>query len=98
MASPVNGTRSTAARRRLRLVALIVAVICVLALAASAVVLSYPGARDTALTAGVTPKLARIYPGLFDAVLLVACAAALALRGVLRAYAWLAILVVTAAI
>jgi hypothetical protein len=71
----------------LRLVALIVAVICVLALAASAFVLSYPGARDTALTAGVTPKLARIYPGLFDAVLLVACADA-----------WLAILVVTAAI
>jgi hypothetical protein len=96
--SPVNGSRSTHARRRLRLAALIVAVICVLALAAAAFVISYPGARDTALHAGVTLKLARIYPAIFDAVLLVACAAALALRGVLRAYAWLAILVVTAAI
>jgi Protein of unknown function (DUF2637) len=96
--SPVNGSRSTQARRRLRLAALIVAVICVLALAAAAFVLSYPGARDTALHAGVTPKLARIYPAIFDAVLLVACAAALALRGALRGYAWLALLVVTAAI
>ena len=95
---PVNDSRSTSTRRRLRLVALIVAVIGVLALAAAAFVLSYPGARDTALTAGVTKELARIYPGLFDAVLVIACAGALSLRGALRAYAWLAILVITAAI
>src|SRR5579875_1081417 len=94
----VNGSWSTPTRRRLRLVALIVATIGVLALAAAAFVLSYPGARDTALTAGVSKDLARIYPGVFDAVLVIACAGALSLRGVRRAYAWLVILVLTAAI
>ena len=93
----MNGSRSTP-RRGSRLVALTAAVICVLALAAGAFVLSYTGARDTALTAGVTAHLARLYPGIFDAVLIVACAAALSLRGVLRGYAWLAILVIIAAV
>jgi hypothetical protein len=94
----VNGSRSTPGRRRFRLAALIVAAICVLALAAGVFALAYPGARDTALNAGVTVGLARIYPGIFDAVLLVAWAAALSLRGALRGYAWLAILVVIAAV
>ena len=94
MACSVNGNTPASTRRGFRLAALTAAVICVLALAAAAFVLSYPGARDTARIAGVTPHLARIYPVIFDAVLVVACAAAVTLRGVLRACAWLAILVV----
>jgi hypothetical protein len=98
MAAPVNGSPSTPGRRRLRLAALIVAAVCVLVLAAGVFALSYPGARDTALNAGVSADLARIFPGIFDAVLLVACAAALSLRGAVRGYAWLVILVVIAAV
>lgn len=94
MACSVNGNPPVSARHGFRLAALIAAVVCVLALAAAAFVLSYPGARDTARIAGVSPRLARIYPVIFDAVLVVACAAAVTLRGLLRAYAWAAILVV----
>jgi Protein of unknown function (DUF2637) len=98
MSPPVNGNRPVPSRRGLRLAALIAAGVCVLAIAAGAFAFSYPGVRDTALTAGVSPRLARFYPLLFDAVLIVACAAAVTLRGVLRAYAWLAVLVVIGAI
>jgi hypothetical protein len=98
MSPPVNGNRPVPSRRGLRLAALIAAGICVLAIAAGAFAFSYPGVRDTALTAGVSPRLARFYPLLFDAVLIVACAAAVTLRGVLRAYAWLAVLVIIGAI
>jgi Protein of unknown function (DUF2637) len=98
MSPPVNGNRPVSSRRGLRLAALIAAGVCVLAIAAGAFAFSYPGVRDTALTAGVSPRLARFYPLLFDAVLIVACAAAVTLRGVLRAYAWLAVLVVIGAI
>ena len=86
------------ARRGFRLAALIAAVVCVLALAAGAFVLSYPGARDTALTAGVSARLARFYPGIFDAVFVVACAAAVTLRGALRGYAWLVTFVIAGAV
>jgi Protein of unknown function (DUF2637) len=98
MSLPVNGNRPVPSRRGLRLAALIAAGICVLAIAAGAFAFSYPGVRDTALAAGVSPRLARFYPLLFDAVLIVACAAAVTLRGVLRAYAWLAVLVIIGAI
>lgn len=92
--SAVNEPVPSPARRRLRLLALAVAAVCVVALAAGAFALSYQGARATAVNAGVAVNLARIYPGIFDAVLLVACAAALSLRGAWRVCAWLAILVV----
>jgi hypothetical protein len=82
----------------LRLIALVVATVCVLALAAGTFALSYPGARATAINAGVDTDLARIYPGIFDAVLLVACAAALSLRRVWRFVAWLVLLVVIGAL
>lgn len=94
----MNANRPPAPRRGLRLLALVVAVICVLAVAAGAFVLSYPGARDMALTAGVSTQLARIYPWIFDAVVVVAAFAALSLRGVLRGWAWLAFLVAAGAI
>ena len=86
------------ARRGFRLAALIAAAICVLVLAAGAFVLSYPGVRDTALTAGVSAHLARFYPALFDAVFVVGCAAAVTLRGARRGYAWLTSLVVAGAV
>ena len=85
-------------RRGFRLAALTAVCVCVLAIAAGAFALSYLGVRDTALAAGVTPRLARFYPLVFDAVLVVACAAAVTLRGALRVFAWLAVLVVIGAV
>jgi len=67
----------------------------VLLLAAAAFVISYPGIHQIALSAGVAPELARLYPVIFDAMLVVAGAAALALRGAgwwPRAYAWSSLL------
>jgi Protein of unknown function (DUF2637) len=94
----VNVYRPPSTRRGFRLAALVAAVICVLAIAAGAFVLSYTGARDLALTAGVTTDLARVYPWIFDAVLVVAAMAALSLRGAMRGYAWLVILIIIGAI
>jgi hypothetical protein len=98
---PVNGYRTTPARRGFRIVALAAAIIGVLALAAAAFVLSYAGLRDIVLHAGVTPRLARIYPAMFDAVVVVAGVTALSLprnRGLLRSYAWLAMLIAIAGV
>jgi hypothetical protein len=72
-------------------------IIVVLALAAATFVLSYTGVHSIALQAGVTPRFARIYPGVFDAALIIACVAALMLRGApwwARCYAWLCVIVV----
>jgi len=72
----------------------------VVVLAAAAFVLSYPGIHAVALHAGVSRPLARIYPVIFDAMLVIACAAVLSLRGaglVSRCYAWLSLLVLLAA-
>jgi uncharacterized membrane protein YgcG len=72
----------------------------VVVLAAAAFVLSYPGIHAVALHAGVSRSLARIYPVIFDAMLVIACAAVLSLRGaglVSRCYAWLSLLVLLAA-
>jgi Protein of unknown function (DUF2637) len=86
----------------LRLLALAAVAAGVGLLAAAAFVLSYTGIHAVALYAGVPPRLARIYPLIFDAMLIVACAAVLSLRGAglpSRCYAWLSmlVLVVTAA-
>jgi Protein of unknown function (DUF2637) len=86
----------------LRLLALAAVAAGVGLLAAAAFVLSYTGIHAVALYAGVPPRLARIYPLIFDAMLIVACAAVLSLRGAglpSRCYAWLSMLVllVTAA-
>jgi Protein of unknown function (DUF2637) len=98
---PLNGYRTTPSRRGFRIVALTAAIIGVLALAAAAFVLSYTGMRETVLHAGVTPHLARIYPAIFDAVVVVAGVTALSLprnRGWLRSYAWLAMLIAIAGV
>lgn len=79
-----------------RLVNLAVVVV-VLALAAATFVLSYSGLHAIVLQAGVSVRLARIYPALFDAVFVIACVAAVMLRDArwwARSYAWLVIVVV----
>jgi Protein of unknown function (DUF2637) len=76
-------------------------VIVVLAIAADTFVLSYPGVHAIVLQAGVSARLARVYPGLFDALFVVACVAAITLRGArwwARCYAWLVIVVVVAVV
>ena len=72
----------------------------VVVLAAAAFVLSYPGIHALALEAGVSARLARGYPVIFDAMLVIACAAVLSLLGagvLSRSYAWLSLLVLLAA-
>ena len=84
----------------MRLLALAAVAVGVMLLAAAAFVLSYSGIHAVALSAGVSPRLARIYPLIFDAMLVVAGAAVLALRGAglpSRSYAWLSMLVLLAA-
>jgi len=96
-------TEQQPARRRNvgRVLAHIAVVIGILAIAAAAFVLSYRAARDIGLAAGVPAVLARLYPGILDAVFLVACAAAVTLREArwwTRGYAWLSVLVTGALI
>jgi hypothetical protein len=71
-------------------------IVLVIALAGATFALSYSGVHQIALSAGVPKELARLYPGIFDAVLVVACAAALMLRDAsvwTRIYAWISILI-----
>jgi hypothetical protein len=86
--------------RGLRLFGLAAVVVGLLLLAAAAFALSYAGIHVVALSAGVSPRLARIYPLIFDAMLVVACSAVLSLRGAgvpSRLYAWLSMLALFAA-
>jgi hypothetical protein len=79
--------------------ALLAAAVVLIALAAATFTLSYSGIHEIALGAGVPPRLARVYPGLLDAALVVACLAAIVLwdgRWWARWYAWLAIIVMVA--
>src|ERR1700756_2694428 len=83
-----------------RLVNLLVALV-VVAVAAATFVFSYSGVHAIALLGGVSTQLARYYPGLFDAVLVIACVAAFTLRDGRwwpRLWAWLVIVVLLAAI
>jgi hypothetical protein len=75
--------------------------VVVLAVAAGTFFLSYPGIHAIARQGGVSGQLARFYPGLFDAVLVIACVAAVMLRDArwwARCWAWLVAIVVLAAI
>jgi hypothetical protein len=86
--------------RVLRAVALTAVSVGVLVLAAAAFVLSYSGIHAIARQAGISATLARGYPVIFDALLVIACAAVLSLRGagaVSKFYAWLSLLVLLAA-
>jgi len=98
--SGLGAAPAAESHRVLRLLALVTVSLGVVVLAAAAFVLSYSGIRAVALEAGVSPTLARIYPVMFDAMLVVAGAAVLSLRGagwVVRAFAWLSLLVLLAA-
>jgi hypothetical protein len=95
----VRGPQSADGHGGLRLLALAAVALGVLLLAAAAFVLSYAGIHAVALAAGVSPRLARIYPLIFDAMLVVAGAAVLALRSAglpSRSYAWLSMLALLA--
>jgi hypothetical protein len=83
-----------------RLVNVLVA-LAVIAVAAATFVFSYDGVHAIALLGGVSTQLARYYPGLFDAVLVIACVAAVMLRDGpwwARLWAWVVLIVVLAAI
>jgi hypothetical protein len=98
---PVSERQPLPGRNRARLLAHIAVVAGVVALAAAAFVLSYASVHQIALSAGVPATLARLYPALFDAVLIVASAAALTLREArwwTRCYAWLSVVALVALI
>jgi hypothetical protein len=79
----------------------IVVVVVVLAMAADTFVQSYSGVHAIVVQAGVSARLARFYPGLFDAVFVIACVAAVMLRGArwwAQWYAWLVIILVVAVV
>ena len=96
-----DGSRGRDPYAALRLIALIAAVAGVIVLAAAAFVLSYGGIHKIALSAGVSPSVARIFPVIFDAMLVVSCAAVVSLRSAgwwQRTYSWLSTLVLLAVV
>jgi hypothetical protein len=94
---PQNAPR----RNWLHRLAISVVAVVVLAVAAGTFFLSYPGVHAIARQGGVSGQLARFYPALFDAVLVIACVAAVMLRDArwwARCWAWLVAIVVLGAI
>ena len=84
-----------------QLVMAVIGIAGVTVLALGAFGVSYPGGRQIALSAGVSAMVAGLYPVIIDAMLVVACVSALALRGAawwMQLYAWLAVIVLVAAI
>jgi hypothetical protein len=99
--SDLGGPRPRGSHDGFRVLALVAVSVGLLLLAAAAFVLSYAGVHDVALSAGVSQRLARLYPLIFDAMLVVAGAAVLSLRGAglpSRCYAWLSLLVLLAVV
>lgn len=97
---PASGPRSPDPFPALRVAALIAAILGMLVLAAAAFVLSYPGIHQLARTAGMSVTLARVFPVIFDALLVVAIASVLSLHGAgwwRRGYSWLITLLLLAA-
>ncbi|MGA3155654.1 MAG: DUF2637 domain-containing protein [Streptosporangiaceae bacterium] len=75
--------------------AVVIVITGVALLAVAAFLLSYAGIREIAVAAGVSPALAGLYPLIVYAMLMVACVAALALRGAewwIQGYAWLSVM------
>lgn len=78
--------------RALRTLALVAVVVGLVALTTAACVLTYSSVHDFALRAGISRSLARIYPDIGDAMLVMAGCSVLALRGaglLGKVYAWL---------
>jgi hypothetical protein len=99
--SPARQLRQAKSNSRLHLTAVISVLTGAALLAGGAFLLSYDRIHEMALTAGVSPSLAALYPLMFDAALVIACVAALALRGAkwwMRTYAAFAITILLAAV
>ena len=102
--SDFSGTRrfrETDYNSRLQVTAVVSVITGVVLLAVSAFLLSYARGHDIAVAAGVSPALAGLYPLIFDTTLVVACVAALALRGAvwwMRGYAALSIVILLAVV
>jgi hypothetical protein len=86
--------------RALRVLALVAVCVGVAALAGAAFVLSYPGIHAFALQAGISTRLAKGYPLIFDVLLVIILAAVLSLRGAglpSKVLAWTCLLALLAA-
>jgi uncharacterized protein DUF2637 len=97
---PASGPRNPDPFPVLRVAALIAAILGVLVLLAAAIAASYPGIHQLARTAGMSVTVARIFPVIFDALLVVAIAAVLSLHGAgwwRRGYSWLITVLLLAA-
>ena len=97
---PVSTSQPGEAPRALRVLGLVAVCIGLAAVAAGAFVLSYSGIHAIALQAGISPRLARGYPLLLDAMLVVVLAALLSLRGAglpSKVLAWLTLVALLAA-
>lgn len=93
--------RPAESRGRLNLAAATGVLTGTVLLAGAAFLLSYARFHEMALTAGVSPSLATLYPLMFDTTLVIACLAALALRGAswwMRCYAVLSVTILLAAV
>jgi hypothetical protein len=101
MNSPLPASGPAQRRNWTRRLANALVALVVIAVAAATFVFSYDGVHAIALLGGVSGQLARYYPGLFDAVLVIACVAAVMLRDGrwwARLWAWVVIILVLAAI
>src|SRR3984885_3704393 len=101
MNSPLPASGPAQNRNWTRRLVNVLVTLAVIAVAAATFVFSYGGVHAIALLGGVSTQLARYYPGLFDAVLVIACVAAVMLRDGpwwARLWAWVVLIVVLAAI
>jgi uncharacterized protein DUF2637 len=101
MNSPLPASGPAQHRNWTRRLVNVLVTLAVIAVAAATFVFSYDGVHAIALLGGVSTQLARYYPGLFDAVLVIACVAAVMLRDGpwwARLWAWVVLIVVLAAI
>jgi len=96
-----RGARPDDPHLRLRLAALTAVIVGVILVALAAFLFSYTGIHHIALQAGVAPGLARLYPLMFDAMLIITCSAVLATRTAgwgTKTYVWVCLLLVVAAV
>jgi Protein of unknown function (DUF2637) len=96
-----RGARPGDPHPRLRLAALTAVIVGVILVALAAFLFSYAGIHQIALQAGVSPGLARLYPLMFDAMLIITCSAVLATRTAgwgTKTYVWVCLLLVVGAV
>jgi hypothetical protein len=101
MNSPLPASGPAQHRNWTRRLVNVLVTLAVIAVAAATFVFSYDGVHAIALLGGMSTQLARYYPGLFDAVLVIACVAAVMLRDGpwwARLWAWVVLIVLLAAI